>query len=108
MGHHRRGGISENLDHDHRERVHPRRRLRRVRYLIAHGLTGAHTWVEACLAAALAVLGLIHAGSAPEPDTQPSDLPPIVTMTDDYRSVLTSHFDSGGSLHDAPKDTSDA
>ena len=36
-------------------------------YLIAHGLTGAHTWVEACLAAALAVLGLIHASTKPAP-----------------------------------------
>ena len=34
-------------------------------YLIAHGITGAHTWVEAGLAAALAVLGLIHASTKP-------------------------------------------
>ena len=34
-------------------------------YLIAHGITGGHSWVEACLAAALAVLGLIHASTKP-------------------------------------------
>ena len=38
-------------------------------YLIAHGITGAHSWVEAGLAAALAVLGLIHAGSKPSAST---------------------------------------